>query len=414
MTQSIYSQIFDNGLALVAEPMPWLESAAFAILLPAGCVREPAERLGLAGFTCEMAQRGCGSRDSRKFVEDLENLGVEHGGSVSIAHTSFGGAMIADRLYAALDIFADLVLRPHLPEDQLEDARQVCLQEVRSVEDDLAQKVMQELRRRRYGEPWGRSSQGTLESIESITYGDVRSFFDSTYRPNGAILSVAGKIEWESLKEHVGRLFAQWTPREQPSLRETLAERGTCHFSHESTQTHIGVSFESLPYSHPDYFQARGAVGVLSDGMSSRLFTEVRENRGLCYTVYASSHSLRDRGGVFCYAGTSTERAQETLNVLTAELVKLAEGVRADELGRLKAQIKSGLVMQQESSRSRSSSIAGDWYHLGRVRTMQELGSIIDGLTCESINAYLAACPPRKFNLVTLGAKELEAPRGVS
>lgn len=413
MPQTILSHPFDNGLTLVAEPMPWLESAAFALLLPAGCSRDPADKQGLANFTCEMAQRGCGSRNSRQFVEDLENLGVEHGGSVSIAHTSFGGAMIADRLPEALTIFADLVLRPHLPAEQLEDARQVCLQEVRSIEDDLAQKVMQELRRRKYGEPWGRAGHGTIESVESISLADVQRSFDSAYRPNGAILSVAGKIEWEPLLRHVTKLFEKWQPREYKLPPETPGEGGSFHFPHESSQTHIGVSFESVPYSHPDYFQARGAVGVLSDGMSSRLFTEVRENRGLCYSVYAASHSLRERGSVLCYAGTSSERAQETLDVLAAELVKLAAGVRPDELGRLKAQIKSSLVMQQESSRSRSSSIAGDWYYLGRVRTMEELSRIIDGLSCESINTYLAAHPPRDFGIVTLGASPLEPPRAV-
>jgi predicted Zn-dependent peptidase len=117
---------------------------------------------------------------------------------------------------------------------------------------------------------------------------------------------------------------------------------------------------------------------------------------------------------VFCYAGTSTERAQETLNVIIAELRKLAQGVHDDELARLKAQIKSSLIMQQESSRSRSAAMAGDWYHLGRVRTLDELGGIIDALSCESINAYLAEHPPAQFTVVTLGASPLELPDGVS
>jgi predicted Zn-dependent peptidase len=126
------------------------------------------------------------------------------------------------------------------------------------------------------------------------------------------------------------------------------------------------------------------------------------------------SHSLLDRGSVFCYAGTSTERAQETLDVLLAELNRLAQGIEHDELRRLKAQIKSSLIMQQESSRARSASIAGDWYYLGRVRTLDEISGIIDGLTCQSINAYLAEHPPRDFTIVTLGEDKLEAPGAVS
>src|SRR5438552_3119446 len=149
--------------------MPWLESAAFALLMPAGCVYEPATKLGLAALTCEMAQRGAGQRDSRRFIDDLENLGADSSASVSIAHTSVGGAMPAESLPEVLSIFADLIQRPHLPEDQLEDARLGCLQEVKAVEDDLAQKTMQQLRLAHYAEPWGRSSQGTeASSIPSM------------------------------------------------------------------------------------------------------------------------------------------------------------------------------------------------------------------------------------------------------
>jgi predicted Zn-dependent peptidase len=155
-------------------------------------------------------------------------------------------------------------------------------------------------------------------------------------------------------------------------------------------------------------------VGVLSGGMSSRLFTEVREKRGLCYTVYATHHTLRDRASVLCYAGTSSDRAQETLDVMLAELIRLAEGVEPEELNRLKARIKSALIMQQESSSARSSSIARDWFHLGRVRTLAEVGALVDGLTCQSINAYLAQHPPGDFTIVTLGPAPLEVSLGVS
>src|SRR2546421_8550348 len=174
--------------------MPWLESAAFALLVQAGCAHEPADKLGLASLTCEMAQRGAGKRDSRQFMADLENLGADSSASVSIAHTSFGGAMPAESLPEVLSIFADVVQRPHLPEDQLEDARLGCLQEVKAVEDDLAQKTMKHLRLSHYAEPWGRSSQGTEATVSGLTMADVRRHFQELYSPRRAILSVAGKI----------------------------------------------------------------------------------------------------------------------------------------------------------------------------------------------------------------------------
>ncbi len=308
MTDAIQIHEYENGLALVTQRMDWVESAAFSLLVPAGCSRDPRELLGLANITCEMVERGCGTRDSRQFVNDLENLGVDHSSSVSIAHTSFGGAMPAEKIEEALAIHADLVQRPHLPADQLEDARLACIQEIRALEDDLAQRAMQELRRRRYGDPFGRNNQGTLDSMQRITLGDLRQFFAAHYRPTGAILSVAGNIDFPRLRDCVGQLFAAWPAVAATTPDETAGDQASAHVTHDSNQTHITIGYPSVPYAHPDYYQARAAVGVLSDGMSSRLFTEVREKRGLCYAVYAVCHTLRDRGSVLCYAGTTTDR----------------------------------------------------------------------------------------------------------
>lgn len=399
---------FDNGLTLIAERMDWLESAAFTLLLPAGCSRDPADRAGLSNLLCEMVQRGCGDRDSRQFVEDLDNLGADRSASVSNAHGSFSAAIPAGKLYETLAIHADVVRRPLLPEDQLEDGRMACFQEIRSLEDDLPQKVFQELKRRRYPDPWGRSTQGTMESVAAITMEDLRQQFADVYRPDEAILSVAGNVDWDELKTQVERLFGDWSGTACPETELTPAAGGYQHIDCESSQTHIGVTWPSLAYSDPDYFLARGAIGVLSDGMSSRLFTEVREVRGLCYAVFASCHATRDLGSVFCYAGTSTERAQETLDVLLAEVQKLAAGIHDDELSRLKAKLKSSLVMQQESSVVRSGSNADDWHFLSRVRSPEEITQIINDLTTEKINSWLAANPPRDFTLVTLGANKLE------
>lgn len=410
MTQKIHSHQLSSGLTLVAEEMPWLESAAFALLLPAGCALEPADKLGVGSLTCEMAQRGAGERDSRQFLSDLENLGADTSASVSIAHTSFGGAMPAESLPQVLSLYADLVQRPHLPDDQLDEARLGCLQEVRAIEDDLAQKTMQQLRRRHYAEPWGRNSQGTEATVTNLAIEDVRQHYASLYSPQRAILSVAGKIEWPRLKADVERHFGDWKTGERPAIKEAAPLRNYHHIRTESSQTHIGIAHDGVSYAHADYFQIRGAIGVLSDGMSSRLFTEVREKRGLVYTVYAMCHSLRDRGAILSYAGTTAERAQETLDVMLAELKGLYRGITSDEIDRLKGRIKRALIIQQESSPSRAGSIALDWYYLQRVRPMAELSKIIDDLTAETINAYLAANPPGEFSIVTIGQEALTVP----
>ncbi|MCH2123380.1 MAG: insulinase family protein [Pirellulaceae bacterium] len=414
VAENIFTEHLDNGMTIVAESMDWLESVAFSLLVPAGCSRDAHHLAGLANFSCEMVQRGCGSRDSRQFIEDLDNLGVERSANVSTVHTSFGGAMVADKIYEALAIYCDLIRRPHLPEDQFEDGRLVCLQEIQSAEDDLPQKVMQEVRRRQYGEPFGRPAHGRLDCVQAINGSDVQAFVTENYQPQDCILSVAGKIDWPRLREHIQSLWGDWQPVPLAAIQEQTPLYGYRHFNHDSTQTHLGISYSSVPYPDDDYYQARGAVGVLSDGMSSRLFTEVRENRGLCYTVFASCHSLRNRGCVVCYSGTTTDRAQETLDVMVAELKRLADGIEVGELRRLKARIKSALIMQQESSASRSSSIAADWYFLQRVQTLDEISQKIDVLSCESINEYLRKNPPGDFTVVTLGEQPLEMPVGVS
>lgn len=401
-------------MVLVGEPTKSLESAAFTFSLPGGCSYDPPQRFGLASLTCEMMLRGAGERDSRAWISALENLGVERGESVGTTQATFGGATLRGNLPFALELFADLLLRPLLPADQLEQGRSVCVQELRGVDDDPSHKLMIELRRRRYPDPWGRSSHGDEEGLGAIEIDDVRKFHERHYRPNGTILAVAGNFDWPRLCEHVERLFGDWPAGGDLTPVATNGHAPTNHIPFESSQSHVGIAYPSIPYKHPDYFQAWAAVGVLSSGSSSRLFTEVRERRGLCYTVNASLHTQRDRAAVFCYAGTTAERAQETLDVTINELHRLAQGIEAKELDRLKARIKSSLIMQQESSSARSGALAREWYHLGRARTLDEIGALIDALSSDSINNFLKANPPQDLLVVTLGPQPLEVRVGVS
>ena len=144
--------------------------------------------------------------------------------------------------------------------------------------------------------------------------------------------------------------------------------------------------------------------------MSARLFTEIREKRGLCYSVYASHDTVKDRAAVVCYAGTRTDRAQETLDVLIAELKRLRDGVTVEELDRLKASLKTSLVMQQESTGARASAMASDWFYLGRVRTLDETQAAVNGVDEAAILKYLDRFPVRNPTVVTLGPKALETP----
>jgi predicted Zn-dependent peptidase len=295
-----------------------------------------------------------------------------------------------------------------LPDEEVDAVKALALQDLRGLEDEPRSKVLVELRKHHYPTPLSNDHRGTVETIEGLTADAIRSHHTKLFGPKGTILAVAGNIDWTALRDQVGRLFGDWKGGSDNAwtLGPQPSKRG--HLKKDTEQTQIAVAYGSVPVAHADYYAAMGAVNVLSGGMSSRLFTEIREKRGLCYAVWASYQTLKDRGSVLCYAGTTNARAKETLDMLLAELKRLPEGIEPEEVDRLRAGLKSSLIMAQESTASRALSLASDWYHLGRVRSIDEIQAAIDGLTPELLLGHLHRYPPKDFTIVTLGPKPLE------
>lgn len=395
------------GMTVLVQPMPWLRTAAFSMALPAGVSTEPADRGGLASMVCEMVQRGAGSYSSRELVAVQDNLGMERNGGVSIGTTSFGSAMPSQSLDDALAIYADIVRRPHLPVDQLDDAKMMGLQELRALADEPTHRVMSRLRERQYGKHLGRSTHGTREGLEAIDESDIRNFFTDRYHGGEAILGVAGNVNPDEVFATANKLFGDWKQLETPPLPEPNGSPGYEHIESPSAQTHIGFSFNTIPYGHANYFAMRAGIGILSDGMSSRLFDRVREQRGLCYTVSASVQNLPHTAAVIGYAGTTPARAQETLDVTLGEIAAVTEGLSVDELDRWKVRIESSLVMEQESSGSRASSLVADQMQIGRPQSTDELRELIESLTLDQVRDYWNANPPTGHRVVTLGESPL-------
>jgi predicted Zn-dependent peptidase len=405
--QDIRIHRFPNGLTLLAERMDHVRSAAFNFLVPAGCVYDPLDRPGTATVLAEMLTRGAGERDSRELSLALDNLGLDRGESVGQVHMRFWGSTLSRNLLPALSIYADILRRPQLPEDELEPVVALSLQDLQALEDEPRQKVMVELRRRAWPDPMGRDRRGTPEGLQAITVDGLRTHFANTFGPKDTIVSVAGAIEWEPLRDLVGRLFGDWTGGGAIAPKATPAIRGQAHLEKETTQTQIAIAHPSVPFGDPEYYEAQAAVQVLSGGMGARLFTEVREKRGLCYAVGASYQTFKGVALILTYAGTTNERAQETLDVTLGELDRLVEGVTEDEIERVKAGLKSSVIMQEESTFARAGAIASEWYYLGRVRSTEEIQKEIDSLTPSRIVEHVKRHPPRHFTIVTLGPKPL-------
>ena len=406
--QNIQTHSFENGLTLVIESMPGVQSAAFSLMVPSGSIYDPTGQNGSAAVLCDLITRGAGDRDSKQLSAAFDNLGLQRQESVGNAHLGFSGATLAENLPDALRLYGDVVLRPHLPADQFEAARAGVEQTLRATEDEPRQKVILELRRRCYDAPWGLPADGTLEELNALTADSTREHYERCFRPDETILGIAGKVDVEEIKAVVDEIFGDWDHKATPSYETGSRGASRDHLHHESTQTHIGIAYDCVPYRDPDYYAAWAAVSGLSGGMSSRLFTEVREKRGLCYSVYATLSSLRDEARVLCYAGTTVERARQTLDVTLQELGRLGDGIADSELDRCKARAKSSLIMQQESTVSRASSIARDWYHLGRVTTLAEVREKIDGLTVDKVLDFVNRHPARDFTILTIGPQPLE------
>lgn len=411
MAQDVHHHTFPNGLTLLAERMDHVRSAALNFLVPAGYAHDPEEHLGMTSVLSELITRGAGKRTSRELSLALDNLGLDRDTSAGSLHMRFWGATLADNLPAALEVYADILRRPTLPGEEIDAVRALALQDLQGLDDEPRHKVMVELRQRHFPPPLNRDRRGTRQGLESLTIDKVRQHYQSVFRADGTILSVAGQIDWKSLRNQVEELFGDWNGPPQTPVKLGRAGGGRSHITKETTQTQIALAYPSVPIGHPDYFSAQGAVQVLSGGMSARLFTEVREKRGLCYAVWASYQTYKDLACILCYAGTTNERAQETLNVTLDEIIRLQEGITGEEVERVQAGLKSSLIMQEESTSARAGALASDWYYLGRVRSLEEIQGAIDALTPRKIVNHLRRYPPRDITMVTLGPKPLRFPR---
>jgi predicted Zn-dependent peptidase len=410
LAERYFQHTFPNGLTLLGERMPGMQSAAMTLMLPAGSSTDPVDRSGSATVLSDLVLRGAGSRDSKQLTDYLDKLGLQRSSSVGVHHSRFGCAGLAERVVEGLGAYADIVRRPHLPQAGFDAARDLALQALAGLDDEPRQKLLIKLREWHLPSPYGRSSMGKKENLEKLTLDLAKADHAERYHADSAILALAGNIDFEQIRDEVQKHFGNWNGG-SPGEIKVMPPPGNFH--HEelpSEQTHIGIAYPSIPETHEDYYTVRMAIEVLSGGMSGRLFTEVREKRGLCYSVWAGYSSLKGQGSILGYAGTSNDRAQATLDCFMTELHRLSEGVTADELDRAKIGLKASTIMSSESTSSRAGAIAHDYFMRGRIRTIDEIKDAIDAVTVERVNAYLKKNTPGPFTIVTVGPKELKLP----
>lgn len=399
-----------NGLTLVAERIPGVRSAAMTFLVPAGAARDPLGQAGSASVLSDWILRGAGDRDSRALTAHLDGLGVQRSCQAETIFMRFSASMLGKNLLAVLPVYADILQRPHLPDEGFHPALDLALQQLDAIEDEPSHKLSLLLRERHYPFPYGRPTVGKREDLEALTADALRANFNRRFSPQGAILAVAGMFNWNDLVQAVQESFGKWASLTVPQIDEAPPARGTFHLTQDTNQSQIGLAWDTVPDAHPDSLLMQTALNVLSGGMGARLFTEIREKQGLCYSVHAGYASLKSAGAVFGYSGTSPDRAQRTLDSFLVELKRLADGVTSDELERARIGMKSRVIMQGESSGARAGAIAYDFYHRGRTRTLEELRALIEGISLDRVNHFLAQNPVNGLTIVTIGPEPLHAP----
>ena len=403
---------FANGLEMVGQRMPSLASVTFGIQFPAGLKDEAGDKLGLTHLLSDMVFQGTEKRSVRQLTEEWEAIGARKGGETATEFARYSAQIVGNRLDRALELMADVLRHPTFPEAELSQMRSIQLQEIRRRDDEPMRRIFDLARERFYtGTNLGRRALGLRETVETIGADDLRSFWQRYYRPQGALLSLAGHFDWDEVVTRVGELFGDWEGAPPQAAPETPHPRPDIAVEvSEGNQEHVGMVFPFPHYGDPDYYAASVVSEIFGGGMTSRLFREVREKRGLVYSVASIFAPTGVFGAELLYAGTTPEKAHETVRVMVQELRKLHdEGVTEDELARAKVQLKSELVMRGESSAARMSALARSWWFERRLITIQELKEAVDRVTQEQILHVLNRFPPlNPLVVVAIGPRTQE------
>ncbi len=394
-----------NGLRIVAQPMSGVESLALGFCVATGAGNEEPSEAGVSHFIDGLAFQGTALRDTRALTEAFEDLGARRDASAGSELFWYASQALGRHLESIVPLMAEVVRRPRFDPIEAEKVRDRQLQELAAMEDEPAQKVMDLLQREYFhGHPYGHSVLGMAESVRSLTTEDLRAFYSRTQMPNNTIVAAAGKLDFDRLVVAVEAACGDWTPGTPPVLPEApLPEPRVAVELRESNQQHIAIGVSGVPIGHPDYYAVNLLATVLGGGMNSRLFTEVREKRGLAYGVGASSGSMRSAGMIRVYAGTVPAKAHETVAVTLEELRKLeADGVTEDELARAKIMIKSRVIMGGENTRVRRNVIGSSLWYENKVRTLAQVRALIDAVTTDQVRE--AAVRLRIGSRITLTA----------
>ena len=380
-----------NGFRIVTEAMPGIESAAVGLWVEAGARHEQEAQNGVAHFLEHMAFKGTSRRSALQIAEEIEDVGGYINAYTSREMTAYYARVLRADVPLALDVLADIVLNPAFEPREIEVERGVILQEIGQALDTPDDIIFDWLQETAYpGQPIGRSILGPSARVSGFDAGDLRRFVTEHYSPGQMILSAAGAVDHDALVRLAEPLFAHLIPRPRLVPDTARFASGERREMRGLEQAHFALAIEAPDYRAPDFYTSQVFSGALGGGMSSRLFQRLREDRGLCYTVFAQSGAYFDTGLITIYAGTGAEEIGDLAMLTIDEIKRAAEDMRPDEVARARAQMKAGLLMGLESPSQRAERLAKLLSIWGRVPDLSEAIARIDAVDVEAVRAHAA------------------------
>ncbi|WP_435167984.1 M16 family metallopeptidase [Falsirhodobacter sp. 1013] len=378
-----------NGFRIVTEHMPGLKSASVGIWVTAGGRHERVEQNGIAHFLEHMAFKGTKRRSALQIAEEIEDVGGYINAYTSREMTAYYARVLENDVPLALDVIGDILLNPVFDTREIEVERGVILQEIGQSLDTPDDIIFDWLHEASYpDQPFGRTILGPEERVSSFTSEDLRRFVSEHYGPDQMILAAAGAVDHEAIVAQATEQFGGMIRLGQPALAKAAFTGGERREVKTLEQAHFALSFAAPAYRDPDVYAAQVYAMAMGGGMSSRLFQKIREERGLCYTIFAQAGAYEDTGQMTIYSGTSAADLGDLTGLTIDELKRAADDMTEAEVNRARAQMKAGMLMGLESPSSRCERIARLLAIWGHVPAVEDAVERIDAVSTADVRDY--------------------------
>jgi predicted Zn-dependent peptidase len=376
--------------------MPHLQTASLGVWVGSGSRDEEPNEHGISHLLEHMAFKGTKRRTARQIAEEIEAVGGDLNAATSSETTAYFASVLRANMPLALDVLSDILANPTFDAGELKREQNVIVQEIGASEDNPDDLVFDYLQSTAFpNQPSGRPILGTRETVCAFKEQNLRAYLARNYRAPDMVVAATGAVEHGAVVAEAERRFGQFNGPAAPQPQPANFGGGTKLEARDLEQVHIALALEGLAQRHADYFSLQVFTIILGGGMSSRLFQEVREKRGLCYTISAFHAPYQDTGMFGIYAGTDAGDVKELMNVAVSETAAAAAGITEAEVNRAKAQIKVSLLMALESSGARARQLASQILTYGRPLPIEELIARIESVTVESTRAAGAALMAR-------------------